>query len=145
MTGYNKNNLIESIQNEFETSKAKAKFLARQETSIFLSDLSADSYMDAGVDLYRWSNSGDNRVSGNPSGKYPIKQSDYSKASQSGHGNHWRLGGKICKFSDSTVYADSIEDAKKNKWKQRSLIGADSNRCGVGWLCRCVPIPIVQY
>jgi len=135
MQGYNKKNLIESIQNEFEISKSKSIFLARQETSLFLSDLQAERFQDSGIDIYKWSGSRDIRQVGNPSGLYP--------KGGKGHGNHWILNGKYCKFSDDSVYAVSIEDVKNNKWKSRSNIGAPETRPGIEFLCRCAAIPVV--
>jgi uncharacterized protein with gpF-like domain len=129
LEGLNKKQLLESIQNEFEITKAKATFLVRQETSLFLSKLSNERYIDAGLDLYMWLNSHDIRVVGNPSGLYPEPTE--------GHGDHWIMAHKICRFDDPTVYADSIEDAKKEKWKSKASIGADDKHPGEAFNCRC--------
>lgn len=61
-TGYRKPALIEMIQNEWEVSKNKAKFLARQETSLYMSKLRRERFLDAGVSKYKWSTSHDERV-----------------------------------------------------------------------------------
>src|SRR4030042_5845393 len=129
LEGYNRQKMIEAIQTEYEVSKSKATFLARNETSQFLSNLTNERFMDAGVKWYLWSNSHDVRVVGNPAGKYP-------KPSE-GHGNHWIMQNKVCKFSDPTVYADSVDDAKKNLWKNKSDIGADNRHAGESYNCRC--------
>lgn len=50
------------IMKEWGTTAAKAKFLARQETSLFFSKLSMQRAGDAGVRRYRWSTSHDIRV-----------------------------------------------------------------------------------
>jgi len=134
--GYNKKRLIERIEAEFETTRNKAKFLARQETSLFLSDFRDNRYQSSGIRLYKWSTSNDNRVVGNPAGKYPT--------GSAGHENHYVLQGKICTYDDDTIYADSVQEAKAGKWKSRSMIGAECQRPGRAFLCRCVPIPIIE-
>lgn len=60
--GYNKKNLIDMIQSEFETTRNKAKFLARQETSIFLSTFREERFKTSGIKKYTWSTSHDGRV-----------------------------------------------------------------------------------
>jgi SPP1 gp7 family putative phage head morphogenesis protein len=52
----------DEIMKEWGTTAAKAKFLARQETSLFFSKLSMTRAGDAGVRRYRWSTSHDIRV-----------------------------------------------------------------------------------
>lgn len=135
MAGYNKAELIQSIQSEYETTMNKAKFLARQETNLIMAEVRDQRYKDAGIEVYKWSNSGDVRVVGNPGGKFP----DPTK----GHGNHWTLGGKYCKLNDPTVYADTIDDARKGNWKSKSDIGADNTHPGQAYQCRCTSIPVV--
>jgi len=134
MDGYRKDKLIEMIQNEFETSKAKAKFLARQETSIFMSTLRETRFTDSGIKYYRWSTSHDNRVVGAPGGLYEPNP---------GHMNHYVMNGKYCKYDDPTVYCDSLDDLKNNKWKSRSNIGGELQHPGRAFLCRCVSIPLI--
>jgi SPP1 gp7 family putative phage head morphogenesis protein len=60
-TGDN-SSIRELIQSEWNTSAAKARFLARQETSLFFSKLSMNRAESAGVRRYRWSTSHDQRV-----------------------------------------------------------------------------------
>jgi SPP1 gp7 family putative phage head morphogenesis protein len=62
LKGYRKSALIEMIANEWEVSKNKAKFLARQETSLYMSKLRRERFLDAGVTKYKWSTSHDERV-----------------------------------------------------------------------------------
>jgi SPP1 gp7 family putative phage head morphogenesis protein len=50
------------IEDEWNTSAAKARFLARNETSLFFSKLSMNRAESAGVRRYRWSTSHDQRV-----------------------------------------------------------------------------------
>lgn len=129
--GSNRLELQEMIKSEWGVSQNKATFLARQETSLLLSKMREDRYTDAGMDFYEWLTSNDNRVVGKPGGKFPNPSR--------GHGNHYVMQGKICKWSDSKVYADSIEAAKAGKWKSKLSIGADDKHPGEAYLCRCVP------
>jgi len=135
LSGYNRLEMQKLIANEYGVSMAKAKFLARQETSLFVAEVRNERYSDAGIELYKWSTSQDIRVVGTPGGLYP--------EGSPGHGNHFIMHGKICKLSDSTVYADSIEDARKGKWKSKASIGADNTHPGEAFNDRCVAIPII--
>jgi SPP1 gp7 family putative phage head morphogenesis protein len=60
--GYRFDNLMDQIQNRYEVTKTKAKFLARQETSIFMSTFRANKFKEAGVRKYQWSTAHDSRV-----------------------------------------------------------------------------------
>lgn len=60
-TGDNRS-LREMIESEWGVSSNKARFLARQETSLFFSNLQLDRAGRAGVRRYRWSTSHDSRV-----------------------------------------------------------------------------------
>lgn len=60
--GYRAENLIESIQSERSISFNKAKFLAKQETSLMVSKYRQIRYEEIGVRKYMWSTSRDPRV-----------------------------------------------------------------------------------
>lgn len=53
--------IVSDIQKNYGVSKAKAKFLARQETSLLMSKFRESRYKDIGVGKYRWSGSMDER------------------------------------------------------------------------------------
>lgn len=53
--------LIEYIQENYDVSKRKAKFLARQETSLLMSKFHETRYKDIGVREYKWSGTMDSR------------------------------------------------------------------------------------
>jgi hypothetical protein len=135
LRGSNRKELESAIMAEFDTSRRKARFLARQETHILMADLRDSRYSDAGIEIYQWINSKDIRVVGNPAGKYPRPTE--------GHGNHWFMGGKFCKLSDPTVYADTLEDAKAGNWKSKLAVGAGSEHPGKEYLCRCRMKPVI--
>lgn len=133
--GLNRRNLIDAIQAEWDTTKKKAVFLARQETSLFLSEYSNARYEKAGVRFYKWMTSNDARVVGNPGGLYP----EPSK----GHSNHFNLAGKVCRFDDPSLYADTVEDALSGKWKSKAEIGGNNSHPGEDYLCRCSKRPVI--
>lgn len=116
LDGYTKTGLREQIMREWEVSRNKAKFLARQETSLFMSKLRRERFKDAGVRKYRWSTSHDERV--RPRG---------GTKSEKGN-NHRMLDGKIFTFGDPPIV-----DTKTGR---RAEPGEDFN-------CRCVAIPII--
>jgi len=62
LSGFNRNELKDLIQNEFGVTKNKAAFLARQETSLFLVEIRDNRYQDAGITKWKWSTSHDIRV-----------------------------------------------------------------------------------
>ena len=83
-SGLRAEGLAKILQKDREISKAKAKFLARQETSLLMSKFREQRFADAGVTKYRWSTSHDSRV----------------------RESHRRLNGKIFFFSDPPVVDD---------------------------------------
>ncbi len=60
--GFRAEKLIESIQAEKKVSSNKAKFLAKQETSLMVSKYRQIRYEEVGVTKYMWSTSKDRRV-----------------------------------------------------------------------------------
>ena len=60
--GYRSSQLVKEIEHDYQVSHNKARFLARQETSLLMSQFREERYKSAGVDSYRWSTSGDERV-----------------------------------------------------------------------------------
>jgi SPP1 gp7 family putative phage head morphogenesis protein len=60
--GYRSDRLAGIVKSEFGISKNKAKFIARQETSVFVSKYRQERYSGAGIKEYIWSTSHDERV-----------------------------------------------------------------------------------
>jgi SPP1 gp7 family putative phage head morphogenesis protein len=54
--------LLKMLKDNYGVSQRKAKFLARQETSLLLSKFRETRYRDAGAKRYKWSTSHDERV-----------------------------------------------------------------------------------
>jgi hypothetical protein len=135
LSGYNKMELQKLIMAEYGVTMNKSRFLARNETMLFVSSVARERYGEAGVRYYIWSTSHDNRVVGTPGGLYPEPTK--------GHGNHYNLNGKVCRLDDPSVFADSIEAAKKGRWKSKSSIGTTDSHPGQDYQCRCTMKPII--
>lgn len=60
--GYRFDRLIELIRHRYGITANKAQFLARQETSLFMSKYRRERFAQAGVRRYRWQTSKDERV-----------------------------------------------------------------------------------
>lgn len=60
--GYRFDRLTASIKQRYSVSENKAKFLARQETSLFLAKFREKRFGDAGITRYRWNTAHDERV-----------------------------------------------------------------------------------
>lgn len=54
--------LVDIIQDRFGVSQRKARFLAKQETSLLTSDFRNQRYCECGVTTWKWSSSHDSRV-----------------------------------------------------------------------------------
>lgn len=58
LSGYNRLELIDQISNEYSVTMNKAKFLARQETTLLTSTVRDERYQGAGIKKYMWSATG---------------------------------------------------------------------------------------
>lgn len=92
MQGYRFDKLIEQIRHRYGVTANKARFLARQETSLFMSKYQQRRYQDAGVVKYQWSTSHDERV----------------------RHSHASLDGKIFRFDSPPNTAGPGEAIRKN-------------------------------
>ena len=92
----------------------RARFIARDQTAKLTSALNRSRQEGVGIDEYTWQNSGDARVVGNPSGKYPDPTD--------GHGDHWAREGKTF------------------RWDNPPKDGAP----GESFNCRCVALPVLD-
>lgn len=114
--GVNKKSLIEMFVSEWGVTQNKANFLARQETSLFLSKLRRERSLEVGINKYRWSTSQDERV--RPATPAAVRSGE----------NHRRLHGKIFEYGNPPIV--------NVKTGRRAEPGEDFN-------CRCVAIPVL--
>lgn len=117
--GFRATHLIPIIQAEKQVSYNKAKFIAKQETSLLVSKYREARYTQAGLRRYKWLTSEDSRV-----------RPDL-EARKTGHtsNNHRILNGRIFSWDEPPI-VDS----------------ATGRRCNPGedYGCRCVAAPIVE-
>lgn len=108
---------VRAIQESYGVTERKAKFLARQETSLLVTKLKEIRYQDAGINEYKW-----RCVAGTPKHLVRPRHRALNDAS---------LGGKIFRFDDPPVTSEPGEPERRNN------PGADFN-------CRCTSVPVVN-
>lgn len=74
-------NIAKEIRKLTGVTRRRAKIIARDQTAKVNASINKQRQQDLGVEEYIWETSLDERVVGNPSGKYP--------KGNSAHGNHW--------------------------------------------------------
>lgn len=114
-------NLITQIKDRGGVTLNRAKMVARDQTAKLNSSLTEIRSKALGSETYVWSGVMDERHK---------KRKD-----------HLVMDGKLCKWSDPTVYSD--DDGKT--WKKRSAIGAVELHAGRDYNCRCVALPVVTW
>jgi SPP1 gp7 family putative phage head morphogenesis protein len=124
---------IKDVSSAFGKIDNRVKTIARNEVSTINSQITQARQRAIGIDMYIWRTSQDERVRGNPSGKYPNARP-----------RHDTMEGKYCRWDDPSVYADSLEDAKEGKWKKRSSINAPSLHAGEPINCRCTAEAVID-
>lgn len=107
--------VAEDIAQSFGITRRRAKNIARDQTGKLNASLSRLQQENIGIDEFEWSTANDERV----------------------RTSHKVLNGKICKYSDPTVYRDKGSD----KWKKRISIGATETQIAEDVNCRCIALP----
>lgn len=118
-SGVRSTNLITQMMEDFGVSFNKAKFLARDQTSKMNGDLSRIRAESVGAKTYIWSGSLDERE----------------------RKSHRVMEGKLCKYSDPTVYSD---DGGKT-WKKRKAIGGVELHPSQDFSCRCNGRAVITF
>lgn len=119
--GYRYDHLVAEIEAQAGVSRRKARFLARQETSLFMAAYRQERFAASGVRRYKWSNSHDARVRPAPS---------LTPAQKRHAGDHRVLDGKI--FYYTTKAPAQFMSSRKP--------------CNPGedFQCRCVDLPVLE-
>lgn len=104
-------------------SYRRARIIARDQTAKLNSSLTQGRMADAGLETYIWDTAQDERVRGNPNGRY-------AKAIPS----HFMMQGKLCRWDDPTVWFENGE------WVKRPG-DAPYFHPGMAIMCRCVALP----
>jgi SPP1 gp7 family putative phage head morphogenesis protein len=102
-------------------TRARAKLITRDQVGKLNGLLTKQRMVESGLSLYTWRTARDERV------RDP---------------KHKALEGKIMRWDDNTVYADSVQDAMNGKWKSRSSISGYIGIPGQDIQCRCQAIPV---
>lgn len=87
--GASNERIAKTIAERFGFAERRARFIARDQAATFNSELNRIRLQQIGVTEYVWSTALDERVRGNPVGKYP-----------SARPSHWEREGKVFKWSD---------------------------------------------
>ena len=122
--------LLQQIQEIGDVSWKRAKLIARDQTNKMTAVLDSTRQQSIGIEFYRWRTDRDQRVVGNPSGRYP----DWNDK----HHNHFVMEGLYCKWSDSLVIS---EDGKN--WKKRTA-EMPKTIPGAEIQCRCYAEPVID-
>ena len=118
--------IARQLEKTYEIKRSKAEFWARDQMAKLNGEINKQQQKDAGVDEYIWSTSRDERVRGNPSGKW--SNAKYS---------HYAMEGKRCDWNNSTIYYNK----KKGKWDERDP-GWVQKHPKEDYRCRCVAAPV---
>lgn len=103
----------------------RARLIARDQVGKLQYAITRNQFESIGMDGYIWTSARDERVRGNPLGRYP-------KAIPS----HWEIDGKICKFSDPTVYSEDTGITWLKRYASMPLVHP-----GQAIMCRCIATP----
>lgn len=117
--GYRYDGLVAEIEHVYQVSERKAKFLARQETSLFMAGYRRTRFEAAGVTRYKWSTSHDVRV-----------RPYADEAKRAKYGDHRALDGNIYSYAVKAP-------AQFMSTKKPQNPGEDFN-------CRCVDLAVLE-
>jgi SPP1 gp7 family putative phage head morphogenesis protein len=111
--------LRKELQKRFEVSKSRADLIARDQVLKLNSQITKTRQTSAGIVEYVWTTSHDERVRGNPDGKYPDSDSD-----------HYSLDGTRQRWD-----APPVTNPKTG----------ETNHPGEDYQCRCVAVPVLSF
>lgn len=112
----------DAIGQSFGFSRARAQLIARDQVLKLNGQLTQVHHREAGITRYRWSTSQDERVRGNPSGKWPTPPG--------GGGDHFHLNGTV------------------HHWNAPPIVDTRTGRTahpGQDFQCRCVADPVIEF
>ncbi len=118
MNGKTVREMEREIREKFNSTRARARLIARDQTGKLNAQLTEVRQTRIGINEYVWNSVDDERV----------------------RASHTVLDGKICKWEDDTVYREPGSD----KWLKRSSIGGYIGTPGSDYQCRCFAEPILE-
>ena len=123
-------NSMQEVRNElerrFNVTRARARLIARDQVNKYNANLTEARQVNLGIKEYIWMNVQDQRVRGNPAGKYPRVVS-----------NHWIMHEVRCRWDDPTVYWNG------KKWVPRTA-RMPKVHPGIEIQCRCTAVPVLD-
>ncbi|GHV78627.1 hypothetical protein AGMMS49944_04180 [Spirochaetia bacterium] len=123
VNGWSVRQLVEEISKIDTTmKKSRVNLIARDQIGKLNSMATQDRMQHAGLNMYIWETAHDERVRGNPGGKYPNARP-----------SHHLMDGLLCRWDDPTVYS---EDGGKT-WIPRDA-DAPLAHPGMEIQCRCI-------
>ena len=125
LKGKNANSLIEQITELTGSTEKRAKFIARDQTATISGQLNERRSKNLGSIGYKWIDSRDRRVRGNPSGKYP--NAEHSHWARNGHYYLWRDMSNPPIAPDGKSFRKPPQDGSP----------------GVPIGCRCTAVPVI--
>jgi hypothetical protein len=128
-SGWSLSTLTEQIRSlDGKLSEGRARFVARDQIGKLNGEITQRRMESAGLSMYIWSTSGDERVRGYDGGIYPDAVP-----------SHYLMDEKLCRWDDSGVYS---EDGGKT-WIDRPA-GAVQLHPGQDYQCRCTALAYWQ-
>lgn len=106
------------LQERFDVSKSRADLIARDQVLKLNAQVTRERQQASGITEYTWVTSRDERVRGNPNGKYPDSSHD-----------HYSL------------------DGTRQRWDAPPQVADDGTTAhpGEDYMCRCVAVPILSF
>jgi hypothetical protein len=121
-SGWSLSQLTKQIQGlDDKITKGRAESIARDQIGKLNGEISQRRMESVGLTMYIWETSGDERVRGDPGGKYPDARP-----------SHYLMDGLLCRWDNPTVYS---EDGGKT-WIDRPA-NAVILHPGMDYICRC--------
>lgn len=102
------------LQRQLDITENRARLIARDQVLTLNAQINEKRCAAAGITRYIWTTAGDERVRGNPNGKWP-------------NGMHYDLDGKEFAFDDPPVTNEA----------------GDTNNPGEDYECRCQAFPVI--
>jgi hypothetical protein len=128
-SGFSVKTLAEQIHDlDSKITKGRANYIARDQIGKLNGEITHRRMESIGLSMYIWETSGDERVRGDPGGKYPNAKP-----------SHYLMDGLLCRWDNAGVYS---EDGGKT-WIDRPT-GAVALHPGEDSLCRCTAIAYWQ-
>jgi hypothetical protein len=125
VSGWSVSQLKKQIQGlDEKITKSRAEFIARDQIGKLNGQITQRRMESIGLTMYIWETSGDERVRGDPGGKYPNAKP-----------SHYLMDGLLCRWDDPAVYS---EDGGKT-WIDRPD-GAVVLHPGFDFQCRCTAV-----